>query len=207
MDVRFFYSVKSFSRCAQSRAWGLDAECCRPGPFPGTPVGEEERSHPGAVGFSSDTHLGRVCVSPDRARLGNVPVGSVSLLLCSDPGRRGVRRAPRVRRAGRRSTPGRLLLSVPKMPAQSGGLCCGRGYPPWGAPSGCGWEDAASPGPGGASPWRGGGGGLGAGALPDPIAAPAGLPGSPAVLACLSSCLLPQLLPWAGKHSPSRFYS
>lgn len=41
MDLCFFYAVKSFSHCAQSRARGLDAERCWPGPFMG-----DERGRP-----------------------------------------------------------------------------------------------------------------------------------------------------------------
>lgn len=43
MDLRFFYAMKSFSRCAQSRARGLDAERRRPGSLPG---GERGRPAP-----------------------------------------------------------------------------------------------------------------------------------------------------------------
>lgn len=94
-------------------------------PVRALPRGGGERDHPrhrggpagaelprGPSGFSSDTHLGRVCVVPDRSRLGNVPVGSVSLLLCWETGRRGVRRVPRVRRDGRRSAPRRVVAGV-----------------------------------------------------------------------------------------------
>lgn len=105
-------------RRAEPGGWTPSA--AGPGPSPGesgaAPCrGGRGGAEPlGAVGFSSDTHLGRVCVAPDLSRRGNMPVGSVSLLLCSEPGWRGVRRAPRVRRAGRRS--GRCR----------GGVCCSR---------------------------------------------------------------------------------
>lgn len=74
----------------------------------------------GAIGFSSDTHLSCVCVAPDRARLGKVLVGSVSLLLCSEPGGAGCARL-----CGGALGRERLLLSGPKTPSWARGSALG----------------------------------------------------------------------------------
>lgn len=76
---------------AEPRGWTQSA--AGPGPFRWGEWGrsaprrrQEEWSRPGPSGFPRTPNLGRVCIAPDRARLGNAPVGSVSLLLCSERG-------------------------------------------------------------------------------------------------------------------------
>lgn len=143
MDLCLSFAVKSFSRCAQSQTRGWTQSAAGSGPSRGragprcTAAGEEQRSRRGPSGFPRTPTWVMSALLRTAPGLGNVPVGSVSLLLCSDLGRgagcAGLRRA----QGWRWSSSGRvLLLSGPETPSQDGGLCCGWGSPVWGAVAG-----------------------------------------------------------------------
>lgn len=143
MDLCFSFAVKSFSRCAQSRARGWTRSAAGPGPSRGrvgprcTAAGEEQRSHRGPSGFPPTPTWVVSALLRTAPGLENVPVGSVSLLLCSDLGRGAGRTGLRGAQGWRWSISGRvLLLSRPETLSQRGGLCCGWGCPVWGAVAG-----------------------------------------------------------------------
>lgn len=119
MDPRFLLlsGLSPAVRRGEPRGWtqsaaGLGSSRGRAGPGGTEPLG--------VVRFSSDAHLSCLCVAPDRARLGKVPVGSVSLLLCSEPGGAGCAGI-----CGGTSGRERLLLSGPKTPSWAGGSALG----------------------------------------------------------------------------------
>lgn len=204
MDLCFSFAVKSFSRCAQSRARGWTRSAAGPGPSRGASGtalhrgGRGAAEPPRAVGFSSDTHLGRVCVAPDRARLGKRAgrLGFVTALL--GPGeRRGAHRAP-----------GSTGLAVEHLGTGPAAVAPRNAVPAWGALlwlglsglGSCGREDVAFSTLEQRPHWR-----FSAGVLSGPTVALAGPRGLWAMLAKLPSYLPPRCFNW--QHCPCHFYS
>lgn len=160
------------------------------------PGGERDRAAPrrprgsgaaGAVGFSSDTHLGRVCLAPDRARLGKRAgrLGFVTALLGVGEAR-GAQGSAGAPRDG--SCCCRVRNAVPEW-----GICCG-----WGCPAWPGERSISDPGV--AAP------------LEDQCRGPfwphSGSGWSPvlwAMLAKLPSFLPPRVLPSSGSTAPAIF--
>lgn len=165
----------------------------RPGGRAGPPCtagGRGAAEPPGAAGFSSDTHLGRVCVAPDRARLGKGAgrLGFVTALLGAGEAR--ARWAPRERLGTGPAAVG------PGTPSQGGASAVAgvvRPGEPW--PGGCSVSD-----PGVAA------------SLEDqcrgrfwPRSVSGWSPGLWVMVAKLRSCLLPQVLPSTGSTAPAIF--
>lgn len=188
-DLCFSFAVKSLLLCAEPSP-RLDAQRGRPGAERDRHAPRRARSSgaAGAVGFSSDTHLGRVCLAPDRARLGKGAgrLGFVLALLGAGEARgaQGPAGAPRDGFCCCRAQKRRPRVGAS---AVAGAVRLGE---PW--PGGCRLSD-----PGVAAPLedqcRG---------LFRPHSGSDWCSGPWAMLAKLPSCLLPQVLPKTASTAP-----
>lgn len=128
------------SLCAEPSRAGRGALPAPSGGERGRPAARRARSS-GAAGFSSDTHLGRVCLAPDRARLGKAAgrLGFVTALLGAGEAR-GSAGAPRVGSCAvpglGEPCPGGCSISEPGVAAPLDGQCRGACWPH----SGSGWS-------------------------------------------------------------------